>query len=133
MHNRYDAFYLVLFNAYIYTVIKTTVLKILFVCSANKQRSKTAEDYFASKYNGYEFLSAGTNLKICRKEGSTELTKDLLEWAEVVYVMEKRHLEQIQKNTGSTYYTKIKVLGIPDIYKYYDVGLIELLEERVLL
>jgi len=108
-------------------------MKVLFICSANKQRSKTAEDYFASKYSSHEFLSAGTNLKICRKEGSTELTKDLLEWAEVVYAMEKRHFEQIQKNTGSTYYSKIKVLGIPDIYKYYDSDLILLLEEKVVL
>ena len=108
-------------------------MKILFICSANKQRSKTAEDYFASKYDEYEFLSAGTNIKICRKEGTTELSEDLLEWAEVVYVMEKRHLEQIQKHTGSKYYSKITVLDIPDIYKYYDGDLITLLEEKVVL
>ncbi|WP_055435778.1 hypothetical protein [Lacinutrix algicola] len=106
-------------------------MKVLFICSANKQRSKTAEDYFASKYNAHEFLSAGTNIKICRKEGTTELTEDLLEWAAVVYVMEKRHLEQIQKHTGSRYYSNIIVLDIPDIYKYYDGELITLLEEKV--
>ena len=106
-------------------------MKILFVCSANKQRSKTAEDYFASIYKNHEFLSAGTNIKLCRKEGTTELTKNLLKWADKVYVMEKRHLEQIQKNTGSRYYSKIKVLAIPDVYKYYDGVLIGLLEEKV--
>ncbi|TYB73030.1 phosphotyrosine protein phosphatase [Bizionia saleffrena] len=106
-------------------------MKILFVCSANKQRSKTAEDYFSSKYDTHEFLSAGTNIKICRKEGTTELTENLLEWAEVVYVMEKRHLEQIQKHTGSRYYSKIIILDIADIYKYYDGDLIALLEEKV--
>jgi len=108
-------------------------MKILFVCSANKQRSKTAEDYFASKYDAHKFLSAGTNLKICRKEGTTELTENLLEWAEIVYVMEKRHLKQIQKHTGSRYYSKIVVLDIPDVYKYYDGDLIALLEEKVVL
>ena len=108
-------------------------MKVLFICSANKQRSKTAEDYFASKYSIHEFLSAGTNLKICRKEGTTELTEDLLQWADKVYVMEKRHLEQIQKHTGSTYYSKIKILDIPDVYKYYDGDLISILEEKVLL
>ena len=107
-------------------------MKILFVCSANKQRSKTAEDYFASMYINHEFLSAGTNLKIIRKEGTTVLTENLLEWAEAVYVMRKRHLEQIQKHTGSAFYSKIKVLNIPDIYKYYDGCLIALLEEKVL-
>ncbi|MDT0651234.1 phosphotyrosine protein phosphatase [Autumnicola edwardsiae] len=106
-------------------------MNYLFICSANKQRSKTAEDFFAQKYPEYKFLSAGTNVKICRKEGTTELTEDLLEWADKVYVMEKKHLEQIQKNTGSKYYSKINVLNIPDIYKYYDADLITILEEKV--
>ncbi|TVZ26652.1 putative protein tyrosine phosphatase [Gillisia sp. Hel_I_86] len=106
-------------------------MKTLFICSANKQRSKTAEDYLASKYPGHEFLSAGTNIKICRKEGTTELTEDLLKWADKVYVMEKKHLDQIKKHTGSKYYSKIKVLDIPDIYKYYDADLITILEEKV--
>lgn len=62
-------------------------MKILFLCSVNKQRSKTDEDHFASKYRSYEFLSAGNNLKICRKEGIVELTEDLLQWVNKVYVM----------------------------------------------
>jgi len=106
-------------------------MKTLFICSANKQRSKTAEDFFAQKYPENKFLSAGTNVKICRKEGTTELTEDLLEWADKVYVMEKKHLDQIKKHTGSKYYKKIKVLDIPDIYKYYDADLITILEEKV--
>lgn len=108
-------------------------MKILFICSANKQRSKTAEDYFAVKFPEHEFLSAGTNLKICRKEGTTELTEDLLEWADKVYVMEKKHLDQIQKHTGSKYYSKVKVINIPDIYEYYDKALLRILDERIML
>lgn len=106
-------------------------MKYLFICSANKQRSKTAEDYFAQRLPEHEFLSAGTNVKIYRKEGTTELTEDLLEWADKVYVMKKKHLEQIQKNTGSKYYSKIEVLNIRDIYKYYGADLITILEEKV--
>ncbi len=71
-------------------------MKTLFICSANKQRSKTAEAYFARKHPEYNFKSAGTNIKICRKEGTTELTEDLLQWADKVYVMEKKHLEHYQ-------------------------------------
>ena len=40
--------------------------------------------------------------------------------------MERKHLEQIQKHTGSKYYSKIKVWGIPDILKYYDIELISI-------
>lgn len=106
-------------------------MKHLFVCSANKQRSKTAEDYFTHKYPEHVFLSAGTNSKICRKEGTTELTEDLLEWADKVYVMEKKHLDQIQKHIGSKYYSKINILNIPDIYGYNDKKLIALLVNLV--
>lgn len=82
-------------------------MKTLFICSANKQRSKTAEDYFAERFPENEFLSAGTNSKICKKEGTIELTEDLLKWADKMYVMEKKHFDQIQKHTGSKYYSKI--------------------------
>lgn len=108
-------------------------MRYLFICSANKQRSKTAEDYFAQKYPNHEFLSAGTNLKICRKEGTTVLTEELLAWADIIYVVESKHLNQIQKSTESKYYAKIKVLHIPDIYKYYDPELLKILEERIIL
>ena len=106
-------------------------MKILFVCSANKQRSKTAEDHFTSKSDSHKFLSAGTNLKICRKEGTTGLTEDLLKWADKVYVMEKKHLDHIKKHTGSKYYSKITILYIPDIYKYNSQELLKILEEKI--
>lgn len=104
---------------------------ILFVCSANKQRSKTADDYFSEKYPKLNFDSAGTNLKICHKEGTNPITDEMAEWADVIYVMEKRHKEGINKLTSENYSKKIKVLNIPDRFKYYQKELIELLEEKV--
>jgi predicted protein tyrosine phosphatase len=41
--------------------------KILFVGSAEKQRSKTASNYFFEKYDSIEFDFAETNHKICNK------------------------------------------------------------------
>ena len=79
-----------------------------------------------------DFLSAGTNLKICRKEGTIELTEDLLLWADKVFVMEKKHLDQIRNHSGSKYISKIDVLNIPDIFKYYHPELITVLEKKVL-
>ncbi|WP_299368652.1 hypothetical protein [Winogradskyella sp.] len=63
--------------------------KILFVCSANKQRSKTASDYFSEKFSDFEFDSAGTNFKVCNKEGTQPLTEALMNWADLVFAMEK--------------------------------------------
>jgi len=39
-------------------------MNLLFICSANKDRSKTAEDFFGENYSAYNFDSAGTNKKI---------------------------------------------------------------------
>jgi predicted protein tyrosine phosphatase len=104
--------------------------KILFVCSANKQRSKTASDYFSEKFTAYEFDSAGTNHKICNKEGTQPLTEALMQWADLVIVMEEKHSRIITKNGGSHFRKKIKVLSIPDRYKYYQKELILLLEMK---
>lgn len=106
--------------------------KILFVCSANKQRSITASDYFSEKLATFEFDSAGTNHKICKKEGTQLLTESLMEWADLVLVMEEKHRRVITENGGSHFGKKIKVLAIPDRYKYYQNELIELLEAKVL-
>ncbi len=106
-------------------------MNVLFVCSANKLRSKTADDYFSAKYPDIKFQSAGTNHKTCHKEGTTPLEEYMLEWADVVYVMENKHKNEIGKHVGSKYNKKIIVLNITDDYKYYQRELIQLLENRV--
>ena len=110
-----------------------TIHKILFVCSANKDRSKTADDYFSSKYDTekYQFDSAGTNLKICQKEGTNPLTEELVIWADLIFAMEKRHMQLIRNFTKEKYDSKIKILNIPDRFKYYQKELINLLEEKM--
>lgn len=104
---------------------------ILFVCSANKQRSKTAEDYFAAIYPNKNFLSAGTNHKVCVREGTEPLTEDLLQWADIVYVMENKHSKLIKEATSNKYFDKIVVLNIEDVYKYYQKELINILKEKI--
>lgn len=104
--------------------------KILFVCSANKQRSNTASDYFSKKHEDIEFDSAGTNHKICNKEGTQPLTEALMSWADLVIVMEEKHRKIITENGGSNFRKKIRVLSIPDRFKYYQKELITLLEDK---
>lgn len=104
--------------------------KVLFVCSANKQRSKTASDYFSEKYDSIEFDSAGTNHKTCNKEGTQPLSEDVMEWADLVIVMEERYRKIITKNGGSNFRKKITVLSIPNHFKYYQKELLQLLEEK---
>ena len=107
------------------------ITKILFVCSANKQRSKTADDYFSGKYLDLNFDSAGANLKICQKEGTKPITDEIAEWADVIIVMEKRHKDLINKLTLKNHSKKIRVWHIPDRYKYYQKELLEILDLKM--
>jgi len=70
---------------------------ILFVCSANKQHSKTAEDYFSSKYPELHCISAGTNIKMCEREGTNPLTIAALEESDLIFVMENTHKKEVKK------------------------------------
>ncbi len=66
---------------------------ILFVCTANVDRSRTAEDLYAEDPR-YEVRSAGT-----APFATTPLTRELMEWADRVFVMcerEDRHQTQIK-------------------------------------
>ncbi|WP_282067844.1 phosphotyrosine protein phosphatase [Olleya namhaensis] len=106
---------------------------ILFICSANKDRSKTAEDYFSKHYPNLSFDSAGTNRNTCNKLGTNYICKEQLDLADDVIVMENKHLQAIKDTFGNTYYNKITVLNINDIYKYGSKELIEILKAKVIL
>lgn len=104
---------------------------ILFVCSANKDRSKTAEDYFSTIYPELNFESCGTNLQLCQSEGTNPISKAFVNRADIIYAMEFKHKEQINSYTKAKHGKKIIVLGIQDRYKYYQKDLIELFIEKL--
>jgi len=100
--------------------------RLLFICSQNRLRSPTAEHVFAT-YPGVETLSAGLNAG-----ADVPLSDELLRWADLVFVMEKRHREKLarefRKALGGA---RVICLDIPDIYEYMDPELVALLEKRV--
>lgn len=98
---------------------------ILFICSANKQRSKTVEDYFSSKYQNINFYSAGTNKKICQREGTNYLEIETLRLVDIIFVMEQTHKIEVLNFIEGIFKKEIIVLNIPDIYRYYQKVLIE--------
>jgi predicted protein tyrosine phosphatase len=102
------------------------MLKVLFVCTQNRLRSPTAEAVFSIDPN-LEVLSAGTS-----PDADNPISSDLIEWAEIIFVMENVHRAKLNRQFGSLLRAKrIVVLGIPDRYRYMDPELIELLRERV--
>jgi len=64
--------------------------KILFVCSRNRWRSLTAEKTFDG-LNGIQARSAGT-----QPNARTRLRAGHLAWADLIFVMEKKHLRRLQ-------------------------------------
>lgn len=101
-------------------------MKVLFVCTANKLRSPTAEDVFRD-YPGIEALSAGTD-----SEAPRPLTKELVASADLIFAMETHHRERIRKKYKQRPAdNRIITLGIPDEYERGDPTLIELLRAKV--
>ncbi|MGB7623301.1 MAG: low molecular weight protein tyrosine phosphatase family protein [Terriglobia bacterium] len=101
-------------------------MKLLFVCSQNRFRSPTAEAVFKT-YPGVEALSAGTN-----HDAETPISEDLIEWADVVLVMEKSHRNKLTRKFKSAFRTKrLVVPGIPDEYEYMDTELVRILQAKV--
>ncbi|MBL0373892.1 low molecular weight protein tyrosine phosphatase family protein [Rhizobium sp. KVB221] len=99
---------------------------ILFVCSQNKLRSPTAEQVF-SEYPGLEVLSAGTN-----NDAVTPLDAETVSWADIIFVMEKSHLNKVRtKFRSSLNGTRVICLNIPDDYEFMDPDLIRLLQAKV--
>ena len=104
----------------------TVLRKVLFVCTANLQRSPTAEKLFQGWKSNWEAKSAG----IMPEPGGTALSQALIDWADLVIVMEPIHSQYIRENfqCGSD---KIKVLNIPDRYFREDPELIRELRRKV--
>ena len=100
--------------------------KLLFICSENRLRSPTAESVF-SDWPGVEAIGAGTNA-----DCATPVSGDLIEWADVVLVMEGSHRNKVAKKFRAQLKRKrLVTLEIPDNYEYMDPNLVKLLEARV--
>jgi predicted protein tyrosine phosphatase len=101
-------------------------LKVLFVCDANRLRSPTAETIF-SRHPRVEVKSAGVG-----KEANVRVSRELLEWADIIFVMEKRQRNIIHSRFKEIYQRKrIVCLYIPDEFEFMAPELVALLEERV--
>lgn len=99
---------------------------ILFICGANKLRSPTAEQIF-SKLPKIETDSAGLNA-----EADQRVSPEQIEWADVIFVMEKsQHVKlakQFQKYLNGK---RVISLDITDNYTFMQPELVVLLEKKM--
>ncbi len=99
---------------------------ILFICSQNRLRSPTAEQVFAN-WPGIEASSAGLN-----HDAENPVTPELLQWADIVFVMERTHRSKLSAKFRSHLgRARIVCLEIPDEYEFMDPDLVRLLKSKV--
>lgn len=100
--------------------------RILFICSANRLRSPTAEQVFAD-YPDLEVASAGLS-----HDAVEPLTPEHLEGVDTIFVMEKAHRARLSRHfrryLGAA---RVICLDIPDIYTFMQPELVGLLKARV--
>lgn len=86
-------------------------------------RSATAHRIYESDER-FEVKSAGTD-----KAALVVVSKDLLDWADAIIVMERSHRNAIRKKFPEIYETKkIVCLYIPDLYEFMQPELIDVLK-----
>lgn len=100
------------------------IKKVLFICTANIDRSPTAENLLKQK-DGFEVKSAGT-----WQHARKRVTEHLAGWADIIFVMERYHKEVLLKHNLASE-DKIIVLDIPDMYFRNNLELIRILKEKL--
>jgi predicted protein tyrosine phosphatase len=74
-----------------------------------------------------EVASAGTN-----NDAEIPLSGELVEWADIIVVMEKQHRTKVRKRFRALLQGKrIICLDIPDDYEFMDPSLVKLLQTRL--
>ncbi|MDD0844159.1 low molecular weight protein tyrosine phosphatase family protein [Pseudomonas sp. Gutcm_11s] len=99
--------------------------RALFICSRNRLRSPTAEQIFAA-WPGVESDSAGL-----APDAEVQLCAEQVEWAELIFVMERVHQRRLQQRFGALLKgRRVICLAIADDYQFMQPELIELLERK---
>lgn len=99
--------------------------RLLFICSRNRLRSPTAEQVFSGPDT--ETDSAGL-----APDAECVVSAEQLEWADVIFVMEKQHRVKLkQRFAPSLHGKKVVCLDVPDRYQFMQPELIALLQHKI--
>lgn len=100
-------------------------IKVLFVCSKNQWRSPTAEQVFR-KDAGLSVRSAGTS-----RSARRTITVADIRWADLIFVMEDKHRARLRAQfRDELRYKTVHTLDIPDLYRFMDAELVEILRAK---
>lgn len=96
------------------------------VCTGNMDRSPTAAMLLAEMCAPMWVASAGTE-----PWAKNQVTRELIEEADIICVMEESHHRLIRNRFGEAYAAKLIVLDIPDNYICWEAGLVQLLKPKL--
>ena len=112
--------------AVIIPTLNQTAIKLLFICSRNQWRSRTAEEIFKNR-PGYAVKSAGTE-----PSARIRVTEGLIGWADIIFVMERKHRALLLDRFPEALSERpIHCLDIPDDFAFMDPDLVASLESAV--
>lgn len=101
-------------------------MRVLFLCSRNRLRSPTAEEVFRDR-DDWEVASAGL-----APDAEEILSAETLDWAQIVFVMERAYRKKLLRDFGAHLKNKrVVCLDIPDDYEYMQRELVALLQKKI--
>jgi predicted protein tyrosine phosphatase len=107
-------------------LLKDQPIKLLFICSRNEWRSRTAEEIF-KHLPGYAVKSAGTE-----RSARIPVTAGLIGWADQIFAMERKHRDILRQRFPEAVVDRpIYCLDIPDDFTFKDPDLIASLQSAV--
>lgn len=100
--------------------------RVLFLCGKARMRSPTAAAITA------DWPNIETDYAGLSNDADEPISLDHIEWADEIYVMERRQKQCLNTLFGKHLKSKpIHVLNIPDIYAFMEPALIERLKTRL--
>lgn len=99
--------------------------RVLFICGRARSRSPTAAQVFA------DMPGISTDFGGISRDSDDALSRDQLDWADLIIVMEERHRVRLSDRFGAAISGRqVVCLGVRDRYSYMQPELIALLREK---
>lgn len=105
-------------------------MNVIFICTANRDRSRTAEIYFQNKFKEHRYRSAGINKYLSERHGGIHVKKYMLDVADRIICAEQVHSDYITSKINSIYKLKIEVLDLGDTETFMTDSLVKMLDDK---
>jgi len=105
-------------------------MNILFICTANRDRSKTAEHVFRELYPDIDFNSAGIDQELCLMYNGEHVQFNMCDIADRIICMEDHHAQYLLNFFGDIILNKIEILQVEDNEEYMSRALVKELKKK---